>query len=62
MMSENVAEWKPKPKQRKVLEAAMKPGINRTITAVCEEATVTPRTFYRWLDIPEFREAWNDVW
>ena len=56
-------EWKPKPKQKKVLEAAMTPGLNRTITAICKEAEVSTRSFYNWLGKDEdFKEAWNTVW
>lgn len=56
-------KWHPKPKQRKVLEAALTPEYNRTITAICEEAGIKRQTFYNWIKKDEkFREAWNKVW
>ncbi len=56
-------KWKPKPKQKKVLEAAQKPDYNRTITAICEEAGIKRNTFYTWIKKDEdFRKAWNEVW
>jgi hypothetical protein len=57
-------KWKPKGKQKKLLEAAMTPGLNRTITALCKEAGIKSRqTFYNWIEKDEnFREAWNSVW
>jgi hypothetical protein len=55
--------WRPTAKQISVLEAASETGLNRTITAVCENASVTPKTFYGWLkDDPRFREEWESVW
>ena len=50
-------------KQRDVINTAMEPGIERTITAVCDAARVSRDTFYRWLrDSPEFRDAWENAW
>ena len=58
-----IDKWKPKPKQKKVLEAAQKPDFNRTITAICEEAEIQRQTFYTWIKKDEdFRKAWNEVW
>ena len=58
-----IDKWKPKPKQRKVLEAAQKPEYNRTITAICNEAGIERQTFYNWIKKDEnFRNAWNEVW
>jgi hypothetical protein len=55
--------WKPTPRQRRVLEAAQKVGLDRTITAVCNEAGVNRRTFYRWLEKnKDFHDAWDNVW
>ena len=60
---QNGTIWRPKPKQRAVLEAAQKAGIDRSITAVCEDAGVPRTTFYRWLDNDAgFGAAWNGVW
>ncbi len=50
-------------KQRRLIETAMQPGVHRTITAMCAEAGVTLRTYYRWSsDDGEFRAAWEDAW
>lgn len=58
-----IDKWKPKPKQKKVLKAALKPEYNRTITAICEEAEIQRQTFYTWIEKDEgFRNAWNEVW
>lgn len=55
--------WKPKRKQKKLLLAAQTPGLNRTITALCEEAEINRGTFYKWLEKDEdFKNAWNEVW
>ena len=58
-----MTEKKLTPKMRKVLEAAQQAGTDRTITAVCEEAGVNRRTFYRWLEYrSDFAVAWDEVW
>ena len=63
MATQNCADWKPKPRQKRILEAAQEVGLNRTITTVCEEADVPRRTFYYWLDKdPCFADAWDKVW
>jgi len=64
MTAQNVTKpWKPRPTQRRVLEAAQAAGVNRTITAVCEEAKISRRAFYNWLDKdPDFADAWDNVW
>ena len=60
---QNGTKWRPKPKQKAALEAAQKSGLDRSITAVCEDAKVPRTTFYRWLDNdPGFKLAWNEVW
>jgi hypothetical protein len=57
------ADWQPRPRQKAVLDAAKQPGVKRTITAICKEARVTPRTFYNWLGNESgFRDAWNEIW
>ena len=51
------------PRQAHLIECAMEPGMQRTITAVCEAAGVTRVTFYRWVrEDSDFREAWEDAW
>jgi hypothetical protein len=63
MAPQTATEWRPRPKQRAVLDAAMEVGTERTIVAVCREAQVDRKTFYRWLDIdPGFKAAWEEVW
>ena len=58
-----MTKWKPKPKQKKLLEAAQTPGLKRTISAICEEAGIVTKTFYNWLEKDEgFRDAWLSVW
>jgi hypothetical protein len=55
--------WKPRPKQKKLLEAAQVPELNRTVTAICDEAGIKRNTFYTWIKKDEdFRNAWNEVW
>ncbi len=58
-----MTKWKPKPKQKKLLEAAQTPGLKRTISAICKEAGIVAKTFYNWLEKDEdFRNAWHSVW
>lgn len=63
MAAQNCTDWKPKPRQKRVLEAAQRAGFSRTITTICEEAKVPRRTFYYWLEKePGFADAWDKVW
>lgn len=55
-------KWRPTKKQAAMLTAASEAGLNRTITAVCEEAGVARPTFYRWLDDPHFKREWENAW
>lgn len=58
-----MTDWKPKPKQKKLLEAAQTPGLNRTIFAMCKEAGIVTKTFYNWYEKDEdFKKAWLSVW
>ncbi len=62
-LTQKDTEWRPTPKQAKVLLAAMEIGTDRTITKVCEEAGVARKTWYRWMaKDPKFEEAWNNQW
>lgn len=46
-----------------MMECALQPGLKRTITAIAQDAGVTPRTFYRWLNgDPCFKRAWENLW
>lgn len=54
--------WMPTPKQAAVLEAAQEAGLNRTITAICDTAGVTRKSFYQWLKDEDFQTAWRSVW
>ena len=63
MTTQKYTEWSPTPKQRAVLEAAMTPGVDRTITAICEEAGIVRKTLYNWFKKDaDFVNAWNTVW
>lgn len=51
------------PRQAQLLECAMDPELNKTITTVCRAAGVPERTYYNWMrDSAEFRDAWHDAW
>jgi len=63
MVGQNWTEWKPKPRQRRLLEAAQEDGLNRSILAVCDDAGVARSTFYHWMSNEAgFAEAWDKVW
>ncbi len=50
------------PRQRKMLEAALKGGINRTVGAVADECEIPRGTAYRWIRESEgFRTAWGTL-
>ena len=56
-------EWYPKPKQKRLLEAAITPGVDKTITAMCKEAHVAVKSYYNWYSKDEgFRKAWQKIW
>lgn len=62
-MAQNSTEWRPKPRQKKILEEAQEAGLHRSVTVICEEAGIPRRTFYNWLkDDPEFADAWESIW
>ena len=62
-MKREKGKWYPKPKQKRFLEAATTPGVGRTITAMCQEAHIVPKTYYNWLEKDEgFRDAWMKLW
>ena len=51
------------PRQMMLIEAAMQPGLNRTVESICKAADVSRATYYRWLQKDaEFREAWEAAW
>jgi len=63
MAGQNWTDWKPKPRQRRVLEAAQKAGLNRSILTVCDESKVSRSTFYYWMaNDSGFADAWDKVW
>lgn len=62
MAPRNGTAWTPTSKQKAVLLAAMEVGLNRTITAVCLEARIDRKSFYRWLKDKQFRDAWEQAW
>ena len=43
-----------RPNQNKAIKALLE---HRTVTAAAEAVGVTPRTIYRWFDVPAFRAA-----
>lgn len=43
-------------KQRKMAEALTNPDFDGTVTELCESLNVPRRTYYHWLEKPEFRE------
>jgi len=63
MTGQNWTDWKPKPRQRRLLEAAQKAGLNRSILTVCDESKVSRSTFYYWMaNDSGFADAWDKVW
>ncbi len=62
MAPQNGTEWVPTLKQKAVLRAAAEVGLERNISAVCKEAQVDRKSFYRWLKHADFRDAWEAVW
>ncbi len=60
---QDATKWVPKGKKAKALLAAMKLGLNRNITVICDEIGVARSTFYRWFENdPNFLDAWNSQW
>lgn len=55
-------KWAPSDKQALMLNAALVPDVNRKISDLCRKAGVPIRTFYHWLDDPNFAEVWNNIW
>lgn len=43
-------------KQRKLAEKLANPDFDGTITKLCEQCGVARSTFYKWMDLPQFRE------
>lgn len=43
-------------KQRKMAEALTNPDFDGTVTELCESLNVPRRTYYHWLEKPDFRE------
>jgi hypothetical protein len=61
-MKQNVTYHGLKAKQIRLLETALEAGFHRNITAICSDAGVSRVTFYRWMDDPQFRDAWEGLW
>lgn len=61
-MAQTSAVWRPTREQQALLDTALESGIGRTITAVCEESGVPRRTYYNWMQDPDFARAWEDAW
>ena len=60
-VSEDLSDWQPTPKEAALLEAAGKIGLNRGVTAICEEAETSRETYYQAQKKLGFRRAWADV-
>ncbi len=61
-MTHNATDWVLTPRQAKVLDTAHEAGLSRNISAICRDAGVSRRSFYRWLDEADFAAAWDGVW
>ena len=55
-MAQKEKKTKLSPKQRKVAEELVNPNFDGTVTKLCAELGVPRRTYYNWLDNPDFRE------
>ena len=54
--------WKPTIRQLELLElAAQEPGLRRSISALCKKLALPRRTFYHWLEDPNFKQRWNTL-
>ena len=59
-VSEDLLDWEPTRKEAALLEAAGKIGLNRGVSAICEEAETSRETYYKAQKKPGFRAAWAD--
>ena len=59
-VSEDLLDWEPTRKEAALLEAAGKIGLNRSVSAICEEAETSRETYYQAQKKPGFRAAWAD--
>lgn len=48
-------------KQRKLAEMLANPDFNGTITELCERCSVARSTFYKWMDLPQFRKYLEEL-
>lgn len=63
VVGQKTTDWRPTAKQLDLLIAARKPGLKRSITAICDEAGVHRTRFYDWMrDDPDFKDAWVKIW
>ena len=44
-----MTEYKPTPKQLKLLEAYLNPDVAASVTAACKDADVSRQTYYEWM-------------
>lgn len=62
-VEQKVTKWAPSPLQAKVLATAIEYEGKPTVTAICEAAGVTRKTYYEWRrESPEFREQYDSLW
>jgi hypothetical protein len=52
-------DWAPSPKQAALLNAAIRVGFDRNISAICRQAGVSRDLFYASMRQPEFAAAWE---
>lgn len=57
-IAEKGTEWRPSEKQIKLLHLSQEGSYRESITSLTEKAGINRRTFYAWLDKPEFAEWW----
>ena len=58
---QNLTEYKPTPKQLKLLESYLNPDIAASVTAVCKDAGVSRVTYYEWMKDEAFcRWFWEE--
>jgi len=59
-MSDNFTKFNPSEKQRSLLNAFKDADYVVTVTKACEVVGLARRTYYDWIDNPDFAEWWEN--
>lgn len=63
LIEELVPGWIPTPDQAAVFEAAMEPGLGKSLKAICKAAGVAIQKYHSWMRRdPEFSYCWEKLW